>query len=124
MPPPLSSSVVSLPESSSRGPGGLADGLDGALEAGGGLQLQLVGHGVDLEAVQPGGRRQTSEANPRDDCVAETTKAAFGSKRERRVCFQGAAIAPPRKIRGHFRQTSRPRRHNRVEQDVGILRPD
>lgn len=36
----------------------LADGLDRALEAGGGLQLQLVGHGVDLEPVQPGGRRQ------------------------------------------------------------------
>lgn len=32
----------------------LADGLDGALEAGGGLQLQLVGHGVDLKAIQPG----------------------------------------------------------------------
>lgn len=31
----------------------LADGLDGALEAGGCLQLQLVGHGVDLEPVQP-----------------------------------------------------------------------
>lgn len=36
----------------------LADGLDGALEAGGGLQLQLVGHGVDLEPVQPGERRE------------------------------------------------------------------
>lgn len=32
----------------------LADGLDGALEAGGGLQLQLVGHGVDLKSIQPG----------------------------------------------------------------------
>lgn len=31
----------------------LADGLDGALEAGGSLELQLVGHGVDLEPVQP-----------------------------------------------------------------------
>lgn len=35
----------------------LAYGLDGALEAGGSLQLQLVGHGVDLEPVQPVGSR-------------------------------------------------------------------
>ena len=34
-------------------PGALADGLHRALEAGRGLQLQLVGHGVDLEAVEP-----------------------------------------------------------------------
>lgn len=35
----------------------LADGLDGALEAGGCLQLELVGHGVDLKSVQPGEKR-------------------------------------------------------------------
>lgn len=39
-------------------PEALADGLDGTLEAGGCLQLQLVGHGVDLEAVQPGGTKR------------------------------------------------------------------
>lgn len=33
-------------------PSFLADSLDGALEAGGGLQLQLVGHGVDLKPVE------------------------------------------------------------------------
>lgn len=36
----------------------LADGLDGTLEAGGCLQLQLVGHGVDLEPIQPGKTRK------------------------------------------------------------------
>lgn len=53
------------------GPGGIwgglggglppsTDGLDGALEVAGGLELQLVGHGVDLETVKPvGGSRST-----------------------------------------------------------------
>lgn len=43
-------------------PSFLADSLDGALEAGGGLQLQLVGHGVNLKAVETAGntkRRQS-----------------------------------------------------------------
>lgn len=38
----------------------LADGFDGALEAGGCLQLQLVGHGVNLEPIQPGEERVTN----------------------------------------------------------------
>lgn len=54
----------------------LADGLDGALEAGGGLQLQLVGHGVDLEPVQPGERRrrQTYVSISSNHCLGWLTK--------------------------------------------------
>lgn len=52
----LPASSHSLHRSASSFPvqGALADGLDGALEAGGRLQLQLVGHGVNLEPIEPG----------------------------------------------------------------------
>lgn len=58
----LPASSHSLHRSSSCFPvqGALADGLDGALEAGGCLQLELVGHGVNLEPVQPGEERVTN----------------------------------------------------------------
>ena len=41
-----------------------ADGLHGALEVAGGLQLQLVRHGVDLEAVQPDHKGKRPPSDP------------------------------------------------------------
>lgn len=63
------SCLLSCESFSSFGLDALANGLDGALEAGGCLQLQLVGHGVDFEPIQSAGSTEHGQGKGWDEVM-------------------------------------------------------
>lgn len=67
--------------------GTLADGLDWTLEAGRSLQLQLVGHGVDLKAIQPWHK-----------LVGRSLGSVLGMDHEQHVRKPGAEVGPVRVV--------------------------